>query len=441
MNLSNTPLYSTQEIIEWLDCQRNKTNVRIEEIPLSQLTNWYADSITGNIMHDSGRFFSVIGLEVFTNFSGPTKWSQPIIKQDEIGILGIITKEFGGIAHYLMQAKIEPGNINHVQLSPTIQATKSNYNQVHRGAKPTYLDLFLDSKNEVIFDQLQSEQGARFLKKRNRNVLIRTKEEFEVYDNYKWMTLDQIIDLMRKDNLVNMDTRTVLSGLSQNIDSENNAFIDVNARHSFRSIISWITRLKSEYELNTKEIPLNQVENWIYTDQKIYHKEGKYFEVIGVNVEIEGREVTRWTQPMIKPVQEGICAFIVKKINGIFHFLVQGKVECGNFDVVELAPTVQCLTGNYTKVNQGQVPYLEYILSADKKQILYDTMQSEEGGRFFKEQNRNLIVEANETLSESTPAQYIWMTAKQLDAFIMFNNYANIQTRSIMAAILDWKYD
>ena len=31
--------------------------------------------------------------------------------------------------------------------------------------------------------------------------------------------------------------------------------------------------------------------------------------------------------------------FLVKKINGIYHFLVQAKLECGNFDIVELAPT------------------------------------------------------------------------------------------------------
>ena len=40
---------------------------------------------------------------------------------------------------------------------------------------------------------------------------------------------------------------------------------------------------------------------------------------------------------------------LLKKINGILHFLVQAKLECGNLDVFELAPTVQCLTGNIFK--------------------------------------------------------------------------------------------
>ena len=64
-----------------------------------------------------------------------------------------------------MQAKIEPGNINYVQLSPTLQATKSNYQKVHKGKNPTHLEYFLAEDKNIILDQLQSEQGARFLKK------------------------------------------------------------------------------------------------------------------------------------------------------------------------------------------------------------------------------------------------------------------------------------
>ena len=45
---------------------------------------------------------------------------------------------------------------------------------------------------------------------------------------------------------------------------------------------------------------------------------------------------------MDEPVQEGICAFVCKEINEVLHFAVQAKLECGNFDIIEFAPTVQC---------------------------------------------------------------------------------------------------
>ena len=90
-----------------------------------------------------------------------------------------------------MQAKIEPGNINLVQLSPTLQATRSNYTCVHKGKKPLYLDYFTGEKNVyVLVDQLQSEQGARFLHKRNRNIIVEVpeNEDLEVYNNFIWVS-------------------------------------------------------------------------------------------------------------------------------------------------------------------------------------------------------------------------------------------------------------
>ena len=121
---------------------------------------------------------------------------------------------------------------------------------------------------------------------------------------------------------------------------------------------------------------------------------------------IENREVQKWMQPMVEPLQEGLIVFIVKKINGIYHFLTQAKLECGNFDIIEMAPTVQCLTGSYE--NSTDLPFLEEVLNARPDQIRFSTLQSEEGGRFFKEQNRNMIIEVYDSFSVEVPENYIW---------------------------------
>ena len=64
--------------------------------------------------------------------------------------------------HFLIQAKIEPGNVNKVQLSPTIQATHSNFTKVHKGAAQNTLNISGAGKHKIIFDQIQSEQSSRF---------------------------------------------------------------------------------------------------------------------------------------------------------------------------------------------------------------------------------------------------------------------------------------
>ena len=301
----------------------------------------------------------------------------------------------------------------------------------------------------VLLDQLQSEQGARFLRKRNRNIIIKVDEDIEVLPDFRWMTLGQIKEFMHHDNMVNMDTRTVISGIEY-IDyitpladlSNLSAFgrdMLKSARtewgiHSMGQILSWLSGLKSRYDLFVSNKPIDHLEGWHRGENEIANNDNKYFRIIGVRVSISNREVTSWCQPLVQPLQQGLCAFIVRKIGDVYHFLVQAKLECGNYDVMELAPTVQCLTGNVFK-SEKKPPFTEYVLNAKPEQIRYDVLQSEEGGRFYREQNRNMIVEAGEDLPLELPEQYTWMTLHQINHFLKFNNYLNIQARSILSAI------
>jgi len=455
-------LHSIDFILNWLREKSSQVKTVVEQVPLDKLDKWGFDPYTGNITHKSGRFFSIEGIHVETNWGKIPFWDQPIINQPEIGYLGILSKKINGVLYFLMQAKIEPGNINVVQLSPTLQATKSNYTRVHNGKSPFYIEYFNGQKPaKILLDQLQSEQGARFLKKRNRNIIIEVpeNEKLPMHDNFIWLTLGQLKKLVSYDNIVNMDTRTVMSGIHFGayngraledllpvMKNNSESRINYNLLNSllnedaflndFDNIISWITRLKSKYELNIKSIPLKSVANWEYDGREYRHRNGKYFSVIGVKVQIDNREVIGWDQPMIKPAQEGLIAFIVKEIRGVYHFLIQAKLEAGNLDILELAPTVQCLTGNYRSgYNEYIVPFINDTLSAPKGRIWYCTRQSEEGGRFYKEQNLNMIIEAKDDFPVEVPENYCWMTLNQLLTFVKFNNYLNIAARSLLSAV------
>ncbi|MDB4534349.1 NDP-hexose 2,3-dehydratase family protein [Vicingaceae bacterium] len=451
------PFLSTADFMSWLEEKKANVNHKITPIKFSEMSNWGFNKQTGNLEHDSGKFFSIEGIKVKTNWGKVSEWSQPIINQPEVGFLGIITKNIDGVLYFLMQAKIEPGNINAVQLSPTLQATKSNYTQVHKGNAPNYLEYFLNEREdvEVLLDQLQSEQGARFFKKRNRNIIVEVTSDIEVKEDFCWLTLGQIKQLLTLDNVINMDTRTVISGIPfgdlemladlGSIDQTEHekallvSELDTkNALNSMEGIISWITKHKAFAELEVDKIPLNSITDWRKDDEKIYHEAFKYFSVIAVRAEIGNREVHSWTQPLVKSAQEGIIAFLVKEINGVLHFLVQAKLESGNFDIIELAPTVQCLTGNYRKgENEYEVKFLDYFLNPESKNatVRYSAFQSEEGGRFFEEQNKNMIIEVGEDFDVNIPDKYIWMTLHQIKTFIKFNNYLNIQSRSLMSAV------
>lgn len=459
--MSHGNFQTTDQILGWMKSQNEEVVSNIMQIPISELRGWsYRDD---RIRHNSGKFFSIDGIHIRTNYRNTPEWDQPIINQPEIGFLGFIVKKFNGVLHFLLQAKIEPGNLNIVQLSPTLQATRSNYTRVHGGKAPTYLEYFNGEKDVLILvDQLQSEQGARFLHKRNRNIIVEVgeDEELEVKEGYIWASLGQIKELLRYPNVVNMDSRTVISCINFGRYSEHSlrlldAVKRMNGIHSskpdsflysvlsgdnhlneLQDIIQWITSLKFKYELDVTPIGISEMQNWIYDGNTIHHESGKYFDVMGCRVEIGNREVVSWDQPMVRSAQEGLMGFIVKKINGIYHFLVQAKLESGNFDIVEMAPTVQCLTGNYRKgKNEYTIPYLEQILNAPKDKIWYSSYQSEEGGRFFQEQNLNIIVEVGEEFPIEVEENYCWLTLNQMLSFVTYNNYLNIAARSLLSAI------
>ena len=128
---------SMEDIFSWID-QRNATvAVDIRKNTLSESKFWFYDEQQGTIHNQNNSFFSITGFE--KKLENGTIIQQPVILQQEIGFLGIICQEINGVMHFLMQAKIEPGNINKIQISPTIQATKSNFTQKHGGARPPYL--------------------------------------------------------------------------------------------------------------------------------------------------------------------------------------------------------------------------------------------------------------------------------------------------------------
>lgn len=453
------PSGTVEDIMAWIRKRNQEVLVNITPVPFKELRNWAFDSVTGNLSHTSKKFFSIEGIRVVVDDGNRREWTQPIINQQEVGLLGILAKEFNGVVCFLLQAKIEPGNVNHVQLSPTIQATRSNYSQVHNGKRPHYLDFFTKMiRSQIVLDQLQSEQGARFLRKRNRNIILKVTEDVPVLDDFKWLTLGQIKALLRYDNIVNMDTRTVLSGLPYHVFLgrlsiyEFNGFMERNrvshmsrdlfvselalaGHHTIDHVLFWLSELKSKHELLVERIPLKEVRDWEVSESEIARYDRQFFRVLGVEVAITNREILTWCQPLVESMQEGICAFIIKKINAVYHFLVQAKIECGNFDVVEMAPSVQCMTGNYKDGHIYTPQFLDVVLGAAPEHIIYDTKQSEEGGRFYHDQNRNMLVLVDDTFPEDVPDNFLWLTLGQLKEFLRYNNYLNIQARSLIAAL------
>ena len=212
-------IHKLDYIIEWFNKKREESDMIVEEIGINDLDKWNVDSDTGNISHESGGFFQIIGVKASNTFDrevGKKGWTQPMIAKNPGGILGIIMKRINGIPHYLLQAKAEPGNIGKLQLSPTLQATTSNLLKAHGGAKPLFSEYFDEENNpKIIYAKWQSEDGGRFHLKSNYNMIVEVNEdeELETPDSFIWVTLYQIKQLMKTENFVGPHVRGIISYL------------------------------------------------------------------------------------------------------------------------------------------------------------------------------------------------------------------------------------
>lgn len=440
----------TEDIYTWIKGLNETTYVKVNECNINDGTMWFYDDYNGEVLNRKRSFFSIKGMRYFVN--GEFQNEQPIIIQPEIGYLGIICKRIDGILNFLMQAKIEPGNVNCVQISPTIQATKSNFTRVHGGKMPAYLEFFENSnKYEVIYDQIQSEQSARFYKKRNRNMIMIVDEDLEILPNFKWMTLGQIKHLMTIDNLVNMDTRTVLSGLpfvTQGIlngkaEKYKTYFSDYALYHSiFKTapadslpvLYQKINNYKMFQDIIVTTVPLNQLVDWKVDDYGIICKKQADFMVKYYDIEISGREVNNWIQPLFKAIGMATFGLITKVENGVRKFLVKIKPEIGSFDRVEIGPSIQWKPSHYL-YDDNIVDKLFRKHIENNLGILNNVILSEEGGRFYHEQNYNYIIEINGDELLNLPDDYVWTDFSALNYLVQVNNCLNIQLRNLLSLL------
>ncbi len=441
---------STLELMNWIKTLNENTYVSINECSINDSTFWFYDDYNGEVLNRKRSFFSIKGMRRFEDdkFIG----EQPIIIQPEIGYLGIICREIDGILHFLMQAKIEPGNVNCIQISPTIQATKSNFTRAHGGKLPTYFEFFEHSERyEIIYDQIQSEQATRFYKKRNRNIIMLVNEDFEVYPNFRWMTLGQIKKFMEIDNLVNMDTRTVLSGIPfvmQNISEKEkkelysyfkdyalfNSIFNSDIQQNIPYIFRKLNNYKMFHDVKISTIPLNQLVDWKVDEYGITCKKQADFMVRYYDIEISGREVQHWSQPLFKAIGMATFGVLSRVHNECREYLVKIMPEIGSFDKVEIGPTIQWEPSHYL-FNDNEVEKIFRREYENKRGIMVDVILSEEGGRFYHEQNKNIIIEIKEDELAYLPEEYMWMNYATLNYLEQMNNCLNIQLRNLLSLI------
>lgn len=440
---------NSQGLLDSMQQYKKLTEVSVSKVDFDKLQKWSINS-DGDFVHDSGKFFSICGAKAINKKTGKETF-QPIINQPEQGILGITTRYKNDCLELLLQSKIEPGNLNSVQYSPTVQATKSNYTKAHKGNSVPYIDDFMPSSSKVMSRGFQSEHGYKFYGKANDNVHVHDNNVEILDDRFAWLSLNDVRYLLSNQHLINMDTRSVLStidfiGRSVSYDEiftqldYNGTLIhdllysslsDGAAKHSTEDIRSWLAYHKRNSVIDSCTMPLNLLFNkgWNMSKDNLSSQKNKHFELVGVQASIKSREVSSWHQPIVKDNVPKTYVFLLKKINNILHVCVQIVEEDYNWSGPEIGPTfhsIQSKAELYAKL-------LANGLSYKKCKIVYDKYQSEEGGRFFEQKNRYMLILVNEDVRLNMSDKFRWLTLYQLKSMTSLECSVNIEARTLLS--------
>ena len=413
----NTAIKNSREIIEspfhsFIDLENNfnqknaENNFKVDEVGLSKLKDWYFDE-SGNFVHNTGRFFKVVKVKNKLVNSG-------ILLQKEIGTLGVVSCVYDDVLYILVQFKKEPGNIVSAQLSPTLQATLSNQNKVHGGSAPKYLELFQNlDKKEILFNAQLPEQGNRYWRKFNNNIVI-LKDYFEEDENYFWMTLGQVYEFKKFDNSINSCLRSVLSLITE----------DVKDRKINTKLSSKIRNINDRAEIDNSVIEFYSKKD----DELSFKSNNDRFHIKGISISIQDREVNSWDQPIIYDpyIKEYIILSIVNKKER--KYLLKEYYEPGYENGFNYGPTAI----SKSDISDNSLKEIERLFDKNANlKFIQSIEMSEEGGRFLHCKVKHSFYELKTDVSLKFPDNYQLFNMDEINS-INKNKLLSMEARSLI---------
>ena len=206
----------------------------------------------------------------------------------------------------------------------------------------------------------------------------------------------------------------------------------------FKKTIKWYDKIRKLNKAKITNIHLEKMKNWTYNKKKgvLYHNSGEFFHIEGKRITNSDREVKNWDQPFIKQVgyNGGIIGLVRSNINVIPHYLIDAKYEPGNYNQIQISPSLQATYSNLNRVHLGQKPKVVKKYFSKNFKTIRKFWVTEDGGRLYLKRNLHWIIQYNG--KKNIPGNtYRWMTLWELDKFIKMGHYVGPHLRSILSLV------
>lgn len=217
---------------------------------------------------------------------------------------------------------------------------------------------------------------------------------------------------------------------------------DWSSHHSIEEVRKWFIVRRERCQMSVTDIPLNECRSWSIDTESgnVRHESGEFFSIHGIRVDIDSREVGTggWDQPILTQIgyDGGILGILRQRFKGIPHYLIEAKAEPGNYERLQLSPTLQATFSNLRMAHEGRKPnfsqFFEYPEENDSN-VLYNQWMSEDGGRLHLKRNRGMLIEVPEGTITKIPDGFIWLSMWQIKHLLNENAWVNPHIRGIIA--------
>ncbi len=216
-----------------------------------------------------------------------------------------------------------------------------------------------------------------------------------------------------------MDTISILSSVIKKNGND-------EPTNDIKILNSRLKSLKKKLKIEKKLITFSSLKGWQIKNSQIFDKKKNFFSILFIDVNANKREVKNWDQPFISDHLTSLNCFIIAKINETNHYLLKIIQEPG-FNSPKFTSTIS--EKNFPINNLKKNKFSKFL---NKKNYLLDSVYSDEGGRFFKNQTRNIICKLDNYKKLKIAKNYIWASHNQIIDLIK-QNRVTIEARNLFA--------
>jgi dTDP-4-dehydro-6-deoxy-alpha-D-glucopyranose 2,3-dehydratase len=309
--------------------------------------------------------------------------------------------------------------------------------RLHGGTTSPYVSAFLtyDKGVKLIGDTAQSDLGERYLMKSKRLILAECRDDIAVKPGFVWASAAVIRQALACSTFINIDLRSLLALMPWAADERDDAFspgsilVRKSLRRPVRSeVIGRIFMMLKPGPNLLRLVPIAALTNWAITEWGLYEKErDQGFAVEFFSVQAPNREVLAWTQPLINSAGEGYCALACRETDGALEILVQVIPEPGLALGWGLGPSVLRYPGKSAK----HAPDFD----GQDASPLISTVESDEGGRFYKDASRYELIMLRRPTEDPGPNAF-WINLAEMKVCLQTSNLCTIQLRGLTSQLL-----